>query len=122
MIDNCHFSNWFNSCSDCDQGFTWSFTQSNGINYGSCISKSFDLHCLIVDVSQLDSLKCKFCEKGFSLNKDGVCESLHPPECISEFTIDNKFDSTTINLGFYLYPKGAACHQCTPNYFPVSVV
>jgi hypothetical protein len=71
-----------NGCSSCSEGFSFNYDPSLSagvrVEFGSCVDNQGAEHCLVFNST--DSL-CVLCEKGFSLNVDGVCELVKAPNC-----------------------------------------
>ena len=77
-------TNWYNSCSKCKTGFSYSYNSTtNIIDHTVCISnKNNSSSCLAY--SSTENL-CKVCKRGYNLNKDFICEKLKAKYCKSNF-------------------------------------
>lgn len=142
-IENCntmHTEGWFNSCSECALTYTYRFdTLTRMTNFDFCLPNTQDNNCMVMSQTDLRSLDylithpskyCRHCKKGFSFNKDGYCERINVPKCITNNFIDMrniKFD-TTVNGGInynylaeYLAPRGIGCTKCESDFLGLSL-
>lgn len=117
LITNCESSLWFSACSQCKSNFSYGYTEGLGVLYDRCISNTANPNCYAVDNSDASNLKCRFCRKGYYLNKDGYCELLHPPRCgYAEFRFRQYYSSFNLASGLFLSNNGIGCQKCDDGF------
>ena len=121
-IQNCQASTWLNSCTQCENGYSWNFDNANKIiKFDECVNNSI-LNCA---VGLLDGI-CIYCKKGYQLNLIGKCEKIHVPFCKDLF-LDPYIEFSYTDVGgffsgiFEILNKGQGCHNCETGYLPVKV-
>lgn len=97
-IQNCDLDEgyeWYNSCSQCAQGYLWEYNPLSRriinsieeIDYTSCIKNVHnDLDC-----EALDSIgQCGLCKAGFEIDEFGICQLHIEDNCEFLYTVDNE--------------------------------
>lgn len=116
-ITNCESSLWFSACSQCKSNFSYGYTNDIGVLYDRCISYSANPNCFAVDNSDANNIVCKFCRKGYYLNRDGYCELVHPPRCgYSEFRFKRFYANYDFGTGLFLSNDGIGCQKCDDGF------
>ncbi len=111
-IENCEHSEWFNACTQCQEGYSHSYSALKGVQYDTCVSYE-NQDCLAVN--QTD--ECVFCKPGSYLNKDGYCERIQPPRCEhKQFVHEQKFYFRDIATGLWLNKEGTGCLRCDEGF------
>ena len=118
-IPNCHSlkgGKWFSSCSQCSLGYTWTYKidgSAKYIDYSKCTAiTSNDFNCGIV---QSDG-KCASCNFGYQFNEDGICESIKPGGCATNFNFEWTLtggNTMPVYLPVVLEPLGTGCTDCS---------
>jgi hypothetical protein len=120
QIDNCAVSTWFNFCSRCAVGFVYPYLTSSGVQYNRCVPFPKDQSCMAADAADPLNLFCKYCLPGYSLNQDGVCEQLDPPNCQSgKFQWSVGVPRVDLATSLYLFPSGRGCTSCASGFTAV---
>lgn len=118
-IANCEFSRWFNACTQCQAGYSYSYNLTTGINYDECVSYTENPQCLAVHVSAAVKT-CKSCKKGSFLNKDGNCDLINPPRCeYDRFKFNSVLPSKDLFGGIFDINDGVGCNQCVDGFAAV---
>lgn len=102
LIPNCAYSNMFNYCEICANGFAMLSTAL----YTSCIATDIS-NCFLSNASGV----CQLCVQGYVLDPDGNCAVVNPLRCSSS---NSGFyqPPQTLNLMYQYYMKGAGCTLC----------
>lgn len=112
-IDNCESSSWFNNCTQCSPGYSYVYTDANGVQYDRCVAYSNNKDCHLVDITDVNNYKCKYCNKGSYLNSDGYCERIKPPRCsFAEFNFRLVYDIDDLSTGLFMNQSGTGCQKC----------
>ena len=119
-IENCQASTWFNYCSQCSPGFTYRYDPNTGIRFDRCVSAGVNPNCYALDLVSASVPICRYCNPGYTLNIDGICEMIRPPRC---FINNNRFKEINLardlNVGAFLGPEGPGCQQCDSGFVGV---
>ena len=116
-IANCESSKWFNYCSQCEPGYSYGYSMDRGVHYDECIAFETNSDCFAVDNTDTNNLKCKFCKKGTTMNKDGYCEAIQPPRCeLEQFSFRTIYSRTNLATGLYLSSEGVGCLRCDDGF------
>ncbi len=120
LIENCLDSWAFNNCSKCEKNYSFEFDiDTKTVLFDYCVEVVDNPNCLAYDPGEEI---CKYCYKGYYLNKDNVCEYIQPTNCLyGEFSNQIPFNAENLALGLSLYKRGQGCAQCKKDYFPVRV-
>lgn len=88
-IDNCsedeRYNKWMNGCAKCKYGYAWKVIFDNNndpiIQYDECVWTKGDAHCLAFSEETYNQKNCVFCQNGYIINADGICEKFSAPLC-----------------------------------------
>ncbi len=70
---------WFDGCSKCEKGFSWTFhPRDKIIDFQNCSHNNLK-HCLVIGISNIEI--CKLCEHGYSITPEFKCEKIDAPLC-----------------------------------------
>ncbi len=119
-IEHCANSKWLNYCSECVREASYLYVDAVGVDYSTCLLFPKQPNCFAAEQVGED-LVCKFCEKGYSMNFDGICEMLNPPKCNSS-SFKMEFKHYDINTALFLNPEGVGCTECHKGYTPIRIV
>ena len=110
-IANCKFSDGFNNCSECENGFVYQFINGHGIAYNICIDYDKDFFCLAIDITDPSKPICKVCKKGYFLNLDKICESITFSKC-DGFEPILKLSEDIYRTWNFLFYEIEGCNKC----------
>jgi len=123
LIPNCTTSNWFNSCSKCDNGAVYGYDPVKGVQYDLCLKFANDAqattnpNCYAADFDGAVAKNCIFCRKGFVLNVDGYCEEFNPPRCaFGQFRHRFNYEVKDLGTGLSLSSEGVGCFRCDSGF------
>lgn len=124
---------WFNTCGECQTGYTWFFNPDDKfIDFSRCVPME-DKNCLAA-VTENDALyninteypkgKCAMCKNGYTFNLDYVCEAINAPLCKTGQYVKGNY---MFNLGvqyidiYNIFNKNHdGCHECeSSSYVPL---
>lgn len=111
-ISNCKFSDWFNNCSECNNGYVYQFISGKGVMYDQCINYDKDFFCLAIDNSNPVSPVCKVCKKGYFLNLDNICENITFSKC-ENFEPMLKMELDLYRTWNYMFYEIEGCNECS---------
>lgn len=123
IIQNCLSSTWFNYCSVCANTFVWAYLPTTGAQFNICISYPADINCLAANIINPLSPVCIYCKAGYSINLDGVCEQIAPPNCnTGQFLLSMVLPRVDFALSLYLFPLGKGCVSCNTGFISVKMM
>lgn len=78
---NCESSIWFNACSQCKPNHVYKYdSTTKTVDFTDCYVYD-DTNCFAFYITLENTQKCQYCNSGYTLNIDGLCELISAPKC-----------------------------------------
>lgn len=119
-IVNCTSSIWFNYCTQCNPNHSYGYNRTTGIRFDQCIINTANPNCYAVDNTNPTLLSCVYCNVGFVLNFDGICEPVRPPRCFNaNYRSREYYPVIDLAAGLLLSKEGVGCPKCDAGFVGV---